>query len=249
MVLLLFQRKTANLCPTPIPRLVILFNWQLHFLVIILTAKLKYLFDSSNISICIILWSSSVVLWFVLLSYIFMSSDFELCWRHCDLYPAETVCYYVPLEITAFWGDGLTRQLIFVWTETPSTLCSYHDRYLFCSFSSSWQHGTHRTPVWFSGNYRNWLKVNISYREYGDPISDSFLPEICCSLFSSSRILIPCFLASGLKVSGGFVLLLSCNWNLCLGFRMVETSPGCSHLRFEYPSSFGLLFAYFIQSL
>jgi hypothetical protein len=30
---------------------------------------------------------------------------------------------------------------------------------------------------------------------------------------------------------------------------MVETSPGCSHLRFEYPSSFGLLFAYFIQSL
>lgn len=209
---------------------------------------LKYLFDSSSILVCIILWSSSVVLWLVLLSSFFISSDFELRWRHCDLYPAETVCYYVPLEITDFRGDGLTRQLTFVWTETPSTLCSYHDRHLFCSFSSSWQHGTHRTPVWFTGNYRNWLKVNISHREYGDPISGSLLTEICCFLFSSCLDL--CFLLSSQWPKGlWWVCLAACSWDLCLGLRMVEKSPGCSLLKFEYPPSFSLLFAYFTQSL
>lgn len=75
-------------------------------------------------------------------------------------------------------------------------------------------------------NYRNWLKVNISHWEYGDPIYGSFLPEICCSLFSSFWIFISCFPASGLKVSSGFVLLLSYSWDPCLGFRIVEKSPG-----------------------
>lgn len=160
------------------------------------------------------------------------------------------MCYYVPLEILlsevmVLLGNwplyGLKLQVLSVPIVT--------DIYLSCSFSSSWQHGTHRTPVWFTENYRNWLKVNISHWEYGDPIYGSFLPEICCSLFSSFWIFISCFPASGLKVSSGFVLLLSYSWDLCLGFRIVEKSPGCSLITFEYPSSFGQLFAYFIQNL